>query len=529
MNGTEIPGRRGILLSAAAGLLLALAYPRPSLNLAAFVALVPLLLSLRGVSRATALARGYACGMVFFGVLLYWIVRVVHTYGGLPWPVGVLSLALLVFYLATYVALFALLTSLAWKRFGALTLAAVPVTWVGLEIVRARLMGGFPWGLLGYSQTSNLPFLQITTFGGIYTVSFLVAGVNAAIALLIAAPRHRASRAVAALLLTAAAGTWIGGSVVLRRGATAEGGERVQVAAIQANVAQSRKWTEGEEDAIVDGLIALTRQAAAGGARLVVWPESASPFTFYQPVRRTRGGQTGVVFEPHPEYFGTVTSLAAELNITLIAGSVDYRSHDGRLAATNSAFVLGGEGMLAPPYDKVHLVPFGEYVPLQRALFFVDRLVQGAIADFVPGSRLEPLPTPVGKAATFICYEGIFPRVVHPLAIGSDYLVNITNDAWYGVSSAPAQHLAMAAVRAIETRRFLLRAANTGISAIVDPYGRIVARTELNEQTVLSGEIELRGGETLSMRAGDLLAWACAILTLLHAALYVAAYVRPGT
>jgi apolipoprotein N-acyltransferase len=529
MNVTDISARRGIILSAAAGLLLALAYPRPAYHLAAFVALVPLLLSLRGASPWTALARGYVCGFVFFATLIYWIVYVVHTYGGLPWPVGVLSLALLVFYLATYVALFALLTALSWRRFGSLTLAVVPVTWVGLEIIRARLMGGFPWGLLGYSQASNLPFLQITSLGGIYSVSFLVAGVNAAIALLLAAPRRRASRAVAALLLTAAAGAWIGGAVVLRRDATAGSGERVKVAAIQANVAQGRKWTEGEEEAIVDGLIALTRRAAAGGARLVVWPESASPFTFTRPVRRTEGGRTGIVLEPHPEYFETVTRLAADLNITLIAGSVDYRVRDGRLAATNSAFVLGGEGVLAPPYDKIHLVPFGEYVPLQRALFFVDRLVQGAIADFVPGSRLEPLPTPFGKAATFICYEAIFPEVVRPLAIGSAYLVNITNDAWYGLSSAPEQHLAMAAVRAVETRRYLLRAANTGISAIVDPYGRIIARTALEEETVLSGEIEVREGETLSMRAGDLLAWACAILTLLHAALYVAAYWRPGT
>ncbi len=529
MNGTEVSAGRGLLLSAAAGLLLALAYPRPAYNLAAFVALVPLLLSLRGASRGAALARGYACGVVFFGVLLYWIVGVVHTYGGLPWPVGVISLALVVFYLATYVALFALLTALSWRRFGAMTLAVVPVSWVGLEIVRAKLLGGFPWGLLGYSQASNLPFLQIASFGGIYVVSFLVAGVNAAIALAMAEPRARAPRAIAALLLMAAGGAWLGGGFVLRRDAVAGTGEWVKVAAIQGNVSQHRKWTRGEEQAIVDNLIALTRQAAAGGARLVVWPESASPFTFYRPVRRTRGGETSVAFEPHPEYFPTVIRLAADLNITLIAGSVDYRAAaGGRLAATNSAFVLGGEGMLAPPYDKVHLVPFGEYVPLQRVLFFVDRLVLGSIADFVPGSRLEPLPTPAGKAATFICYEAIFPDLVRTLAAGSAYLVNITNDAWYGLSGAPEQHLAMAAVRAIETRRYLLRAANTGISAIVDPYGRIVAQTAMRETAVLSGEIEVREGETMYMRAGDVLAWACVILTLLHAALHVAAYARPG-
>lgn len=529
MNGTEISSRRGILLSSAAGLLLAISYPRPGFYLAAFIALVPLLLALRSASRGAALLRGYACGVVFFATLLYWIVGVVHTYGGLPWPVGVLTLALLVFYLATYFALFALLIARSWVRFGALTLAAVPVFWVGLELIRAGLMGGFPWGLLGYSQASNLPFMQITTIGGIYTVSFLVAGVNAAIALLFTSPPRRSSRVIAALLLGAAGASWLGGAIVLRGTATATGGAPLRVAAIQANVAQGRKWTPGEEAVIVDDLLALTRRAAAGGAQLVVWPESASPFSFNRPVRRTKEGRTGVAIEPHPEYYGVVTRLAGELDITLIAGSVDYRLAGGRLAATNSAFVLGGEGLLAPPYDKIHLVPFGEYVPLQRILFFVDRLVQGAIAGFVPGTRLEPLPTPIGRAATFICYEAIFPEIVRPLAGGSDYLVNITNDAWFGSSSAPEQHLAMAAVRAIETRRYLLRAANTGISAIVDPYGRIVARTALNEETVLSGTIRLRQGDTPYMTAGDLLAWACAILTLLYAALYVAAYARQRT
>jgi apolipoprotein N-acyltransferase len=527
MSGTET-ARRGLLLSAAAGLLLALAYPRPAYDLAAFVALAPLLLSLRGAGGAAALARGYACGAVFFTVLLYWIAGVVHEYGGLPWPIGLLTLALLVFYLATYVALFAMLTALAWRRFGALTLAAAPITWVGLEIVRARLMGGFPWGALGYSQAANLPLIQSAALGGIHLVSFLVAGVNAAVALVVAEPRARASRALAALLLLAAAVAWLAGGIVMRRGAAGSDGDRLQVAAIQGNVSQERKWAEGEGDAIVGDLIAMTRQAAADGARLIVWPESASPFSFYRPARRTRGGRSEVVLEPHPEYFEAVTGLAADLDITLIAGTVDYRLHEGRLRATNSAFVVGSGGVLGPPYDKVHLVPFGEYVPLQRVLFFVDQMVRGAIAEFLPGSRLEPLPTPVGRAAVFICYEAIFPELVRPLAGGSDFLVNITNDAWFGRSSAPEQHLAMAAVRAVETRRFLVRAANTGISALVDPYGRIAARTGLGERTVLSGAIRPGRGRTPYARTGDLLGWACAMLMLLHAAPSVAAFVRRG-
>ena len=202
---------------------------------------------------------------------------------------------------------------------------------------------------------------------------------------------------------------------------------------------------------------------------------------------------------------------------------------DGGLRALNSAFAVGPDGSLESSYAKIHLVPFGEFVPLHRLLFFVDRLAQGTISDFAPGTAAAPLPTSVGRAATFICYEAVFPELVRRVA-GTDsaFLVNITNDAWFGTTAAPRQHLAMAAVRAAENRRYMIRAANTGFSAIIDPYGRILASTSLMERAALTGTVRSRSDVTPYAACGDVFAWGCAILTLLQGAALRAAFPRRG-
>jgi apolipoprotein N-acyltransferase len=512
--------------SALSGLALALSYPHADLWGLAFVALAPFLLALERSDAVDALRNGYACGVVFFLTLLYWVAGVVVTYGGLPWPVALLVLALLVVYLATYFAVFALVIAASWRRFGPLGLLAAPVAWVGCEIVRGRALTGFPWGLLGYSQAANLPLLQVSALGGIYAVSFLVMVVNAGLALLwvrarrrrgaaVAAPRGALAAAAAAILAALAA--HLGGALAIRSGMREAEAEPVRVATIQANVPQERKWDAAQEERILADLDRLTRQAARSGARIIVWPESSSPFSVHLPHRVQSGGPPEV--REHRAYTDRLTGLASDLEVGLIVGSVDYRVEGGRLEALNSALSVAPDGTLGPSYDKVHLVPFGEYVPLERLLFFVNRVVRGAIAGFAGGTRFDPLPTPAGKAATFICYEAIFPELVRRIAAGEGaFLVNITNDAWFGRTAAPRQHLAMAAVRAVENRRHLVRAANTGISALVDPYGRIISRTRLGETAVLVGSIGARRGTTPYARAGDLFAWGCAILTLLHAA-----------
>lgn len=520
--------RRALILSAGSGLLLALAFPRSDLFLLAFVALVPLLMSLEEASRARAIACGYACGAAFFGTLLYWVAPVMSRYGGLPWPLSLLFLALLVFYLASYVAVFAAFLAWSWRRAGPLSLLACPVAWVALEILRGRLLTGFPWGLLGYSQVRNLPLLQAAAFGGIYAVSFLVMAVNAGIALLALRPAPRLARPLGIVLLLLGA-TAEGAGLLVLRAATAAPRETVRVAALQPNVAQDRKWRPNETGRILADLVRMTREAAAAGARVVVWPESSSPLSFRRPELAVGPGSAPGV-APDAAYVALLAGLANELDISLIVGSVDYRTTAGELRAYNSAVPVLPDGTLGAPYDKVHLVPFGEYVPLARLLFFVNRMAGGAIAEFASGTGLAPLPTASGDAATFICYEAIFPELVRRLAgHGGVFMVNLTNDAWFGRSPAAAQHLAMAVARTVENRRALVRAANTGISALIDPYGRVLSRSGLMIEAVVVGTLPVRRDATPYARAGDWLAWGCVILTALYTAALRAAFERPGS
>ena len=520
----------GSLWAGVSGALLALAYPRADWGLLALVALIPFLLSLQSTDRAAALLRGYACGATFFAVLLYWIPGVMETYGGLPLPVAWLLLALLVFYLATYFALFGWLVSDAWRRHGPIALAFAPVSWVALEIARARLLTGFPWGLLGYSQYRNPALLQASAWGGILAVSFLVMAANAGGALLMLRPAGIRVRIAGAVLIAVLGLSWAGGVLAMRRGDRQEAidaGGAIQVAAVQANVPQDRKWDPRSAAGTLSDLSRLSRGAASGGARLIVWPESSSPFSVRRPSRDAGPGPTVQTDETYATFLG---DLARSLNTDLIVGSIDYRAAGGELRAYNSALAVGADGTLGATYDKVHLVPFGEYVPLARVLFLVNRMVGGAIAEFAAGTRLAPLPTSVGRAGTIICYEAIFPEVVRRVAgDDADFLVNITNDAWFGRTAAPYQHLAMAAVRAAENRRFMLRAANTGISALIDPYGRILSRTGIEESAVLAGALRARHDRTVYSRCGDLFAWGCAILTILHVAALRAAFLRSGT
>ena len=527
-NPGSLPGGagRGPMLAGLSGLLLALAYPLADLGVVAFVALVPFILSLEETSRGGALARGYACGGGFFVALLYWIPGVMETYGGLPVVVSWLILALLAFYLATYFALFAWLIAASWRRFGPLALVSAPVGWVALELARGRFLTGFPWGLLGYSQYRNAPILQAAAWGGIYAVSWLVMATNAGLALLIVRPGTTRARAVGGALVMLAAAVHVAGIGALRAASREPQGVSLRVAAIQGNVPQDVKWSPGNAAAIVSELARLTRQAAASGARLIVWPESSSPVSVHRPA--DTAPESSVVTDA--AYVSFLGELARTLDVDLIVGSVDYAPRPGGLRAFNAAFVIGPDGVLGPSYDKVHLVPFGEYVPLRRLLFFVERLVQGAIADFTPGERFEPLPTRAGRAATFICYEAIFPELVRRVARrDAAFLVNITNDAWFGGSAAPYQHLAMATVRAAENRRSMVRAANTGISALIDPYGRIIASAPLMQSAVLAGSVSLRDDGTVYARCGDLFAWGCAILALLQTAALRAAFSRSAT
>ncbi|HET8946595.1 MAG TPA: apolipoprotein N-acyltransferase [Candidatus Polarisedimenticolia bacterium] len=490
----------------ATAILLVLSFPLADQGWLAFIALVPLLLVLRGAGSREAARLGFLTGTVFFAGLLSWLIGVMVRYGGLPYVVGGAILLLLVAYLAIYVMLFAAIVAAGLARTGPLAYLAAPCVWVGLELLRGRLLTGFPWGVLGATQWRHPALLQAASLGGVALVSGMVVAVNAALALLLARGARRAERlaAVVPLALVGAAALW-GRSAVAR---LPQGdGEAIRVAAIQANVPQDRKWRPEEEVAIVSRLLDLSGRAAGDGAQLLLWPESSSPLAYYRPAGE---GALPMPLEPQRAEAERVAAFVRERGVTLVAGAVQYRHLGGRIRAFNSAFVSRPDGGPGDSYDKVHLVPFGEYVPLQRVLFFVNRMVQGAVAEFEAGRSLEPLHTPFGDAGTLICYEAIFAGQVRRVA-RAGFLVNLTNDAWFGRSAAPRQHLALAVVRAAENHRWMARAANTGISAIVDPAGRVVAATPLEEERVLQGTIHARSDATPYAARGDVFGWACAI------------------
>jgi apolipoprotein N-acyltransferase len=268
------------------------------------------------------------------------------------------------------------------------------------------------------------------------------------------------------------------------------------VALIQGNIPQDQKWDAAHAPAILNAYLALTRDAAARGAQLVIWPESSTPFPFMDD---KAGGER-------------IRALVRETGIELLLGS-DQVDHSTK-AYYNAAFLVRTDGTVSGVYQKMHLVPFGEFVPLQQLLFFVGPLVEQAGA-FTPGRDMVMLPTRHGPISTAICYEIVFPRLVgESVQRGSQLLTTITNDAWYGHSSAPYQHFLQASMRAIEQGRYLARAANTGITGFVDPYGRVLQQTDIFERAVLVGDVRMLDGRTIYGRIGDLFAYICAALTL---------------
>ncbi len=445
---------------------------------------------------------------MYFTGTLYWITRVMVVYGGLQAWVAVLVNALLVAYLALFPALFALVVRYTVARLGSAALLGAPVVWVATELGRAHLFSGFPWVLLGYSQAGVLPIAQLASLIGVYGVSALVAGASAVPGRgPHESPRssgkphpisNRASRyapLLVALALIAVIAVW--GHFRIARGDLTRAGEQVRVGLVQGNVDQAEKWDPARAAAIFQSYLSMTRQAIDGGATMVLWPESSTPFHF----------------EEQPEQAARVRALARDAKVPILIGS-DEIERGVPTRYYNSAFLLRPDGTDAGVYRKMHLVPFGEYVPLKRVLFFAAPLVEAA-GDFSAGESAVLLPVDGHLISAAICYEIVYPDLVRRFVVaGSELLTTITNDAWFGATSAPYQHFAQASMRAIENGRYLVRAANTGISGVVDPYGRVVAQSRLYEPAVIVSDARFLRVSTFYARTGDGFAHLSAIATL---------------
>jgi apolipoprotein N-acyltransferase len=321
--------------------------------------------------------------------------------------------------------------------------------------------------------------------------------------------------AAAGLVVLLVAGIAVWGRARIATGSLSTSGGVLRVAVIQGNILQDEKWNPALRDQIIGRYLSMSRQAVAEGATFVIWPESSLPVYFEEDIRGA-----------------LVRRLAKETGATLLIGSdqVERARSDASLEALdnrffNAAFLVRPDGSTAAVYRKMHLVPFGEYVPMQRLLFFVGSIVQ-AVSDFTPGTEATIMPVGNHRVSTAICYEVIYGSLMREFVLGgTELLTTITNDAWYGLSSAAYQHWDQASMRAIENGRYLARAANTGVSGFVDPYGRVLSKSKLFEPRVLVEDVRLLQARTIYTRFGDLIAWLSLAFT--GAALFSPGGLRP--
>lgn len=494
-------------LALISGVLLTLSFPKFGHPMLGWVALVPTLVALVQGGGKTSCRTGYAIGRawwlglvtggVYFGGTLYWITDVMVTFGEVSLVIGVILNALLVAYLALFPVLCIVLVGWFIHVLGLYGLILFPPVWVATELARAHFFGGFPWVLLGYSQATVLPVAQLASVFGVYGLSAAVALVNASLVYAIYGVRWRRV-APLTLALVSVFGVAAWGEHRMASKALLANGSPIRVALVQGNISQNDKWNLNMRESILDTYLVMTRAAAKHDPQLIVWPESSTPFAF----------------EEDDSGAAAVRDVVRETGIPILLGS-DQLEIASKVKYYNAAFLLGPGGETEAVYRKIHLVPFGEFVPFRKLLFFVEPLVEG-VADFSAGS--VPITLPIGGhlISTAICYEIVYPGLIREFVLaGSELLTTITNDAWYGTSSAPYQHFEQASMRAIEQGRYLVRAANTGISGIVNPYGQVESRTRIFERDTVIGDVMLLSDMTVYGIIGDSFAYLCSVITFL--------------
>ena len=517
---------RSLMLAGASGLFLPLSFPKSDLGLLAWIALVPLHWALDGKNKAQAFWIGWLSGTIAFTGMMSWVVTAMNTYGKVPLAISYGLMLLLTAYLGLYVGLYS--AGAVWfrtliPRYG---LFAFPCLWVTLELIRTYALSGLPWGLLGYSQYRQIEMIQIADHMGVYGVSFLIVLVNVAMAESLSwlMPLFRGFRparlpwelvAMATLVVTL---SWQYGLATLSETPFSDiPRSSISVGVVQPNIDQAVKWDTAYREQTLARFDRLTEQLGRA-TDLVVWPEAATPF----------------VFEREPIYQLQLIALANRAQAPILFGSPALRFYsDRRPYLLNSAYLLSPEGQLLGRYDKHHLVPFGEYIPLKSSLlFFLDKMVEG-IGDFEAGTgptvlTLTPKPRSAATSndigttpklirfGVAICYEVIFPNLVRQFAAnGAEFLVTVTNDAWFGHSSAASQHFSMVVFRSVENHLAFARSANTGISGFIDPFGRIVEATPVFTEQAIKATMQVWRPHTFYSRYGDVFAYGCAIICAL--------------
>ena len=526
--------KRAWLLACISGVLQVLIFPSPNLYPLCWVAFAPLLVAifrarepetlqlpktlgaeLVAASPGQGFLLGYFSGIIWYAGTCYWVYYVMHVYGGIDAALSVGILILFCLYLALYHGLFGLLMAVAAGRkmsTGPRALLLAPLFWVAVELARSRITG-FPWDLLGTVQVGNIALARIATVTGVYGLSLEIMLVNAAFAAAFLVRRERRQTmlvaAIAAVVVLQATRWMVPPPLPA---------DHVAVL-VQENVPilDSSQWTPQYFDSTVSelGEISLRARQEQPASRpgLIVWPESPAPF-----------------YMNDANFRNAVSDIARRGKAYVITGSIGTQNaaitgHANQIY--NSAALIAPTGAWVTRYDKIHLVPFGEYVPFKQFLFFAEKLTR-EVGEFGRGTSRQPFDVGQYRIGTFICYESVFPDEVRQFARnGAEVFVNISNDEWYGETGAFGQHLLQARMRAVENDRWILRSTNTGVTASIDPYGRVVAKARRNARTTLQAPFGLVRDTTFYTRHGDWFAYACAIISIV--ALIVRYRIRVGT
>jgi apolipoprotein N-acyltransferase len=494
------------VLASLSGLLGIIVFPRIGLSWMAWVCLVPLLIpSYREFRSGPSFVWGLTTGFIFFVGVCGWIAAVLRTYGDLSWLGASALFLLLAAYLSLFYGCFSLVFARVSLRFPVGSFYLCPFLWIATEYLRAHVLTGFPWCLLGYALVDDFNLAQLSTVTGVYGISFVVVLINGLAAQLLMA-RTKAALLQLGVTVVALVGISLGFSTKTARPILGKQEARI----VQTNISSEQDWSKQASSALLDELAELSTRHGDNqglttdeGVRITLWPETPAPF----------------YFNHDAEFRNRMLNLAESSRRYLLFGFVDFRSSAAdakRRDPYNSVALVSPEGNFISQYDKIHLVPFGEYIPYAKIFFFVDKISTEA-GNFRSGERVVVSPLGSGHLlGTFVCYEAILPDLVRLFtAQGAQVLVNVTNDGWFGNSPAPYQHLNMARFRAIENHRYLLRAANSGISAVVDPYGRIQARSLLNGRMSLESAFEWETNVTFYARYGDVFAWSCIGISIL--------------
>ena len=503
------------LLVVVSAILQVIIFPLPGLYILSWFAITPLIIAilrarpagelevigstrLQPASPWQGFLLSYVCGIIWYAGTCYWIFDTMRRYGGLNAPMAVLVLFLFCCYLGLYHGLFGLLLAfLAQPRNDRRALVLAPFLWVAVELARTRITG-FPWNLLGIAQVDNVALCRIAGWTGVYGISFEIVLVNVALAAAFLVPRAKRGAMLAAGLAAAAA--LQAGRLVEPPTAKAD---RTALL-VQQNVPVQAEWSPQYFQQTLNELTQLTQNSArnsakAGKAGLIVWPESPAPF-----------------FTNDAKFRDTVSQLDRETGAWIVVGAIGSNAPNPNAEGPlfNSAALVSPDGAWTSRYDKVHLVPFGEYLPFPSLFAFAGGLTR-EVGQFEHGTSHAPLQAGDQRLGLLICYESIFPDEVRQSANqGANVFVNISNDGWYGDSGAYAQHLNQTRMRAIENDRWLLSATNTGVTASIDPWGQIVGRIPRKQRAALVAPYALTSVTTFYTRHGDWFAYACAIISL---------------